>query len=75
MVLLSPQFQVMMVHIVPVDDQLPREAPGVTRHLVVKETEISHLTKKHLHFTDVEEQDRELTYTITTSPFFSCTRG
>ncbi|XP_014728412.1 PREDICTED: FRAS1-related extracellular matrix protein 1 [Sturnus vulgaris] len=67
--------QVMMVHIIPVDDQLPREAPGVTRHLVVKETDISHLTKKHLHFIDVEEQDRELTYTITTSPFFSCTHG
>uniref|UniRef100_A0A8C5TU75 FRAS1 related extracellular matrix 1 n=1 Tax=Malurus cyaneus samueli TaxID=2593467 RepID=A0A8C5TU75_9PASS len=71
MILLSPQFQVMMVHIIPVDDQLPREAPGVTRHLVVKETEISHLTKKHLHFIDVEEQDRDLMYTITTSPFFS----
>ncbi|XP_055555734.1 FRAS1-related extracellular matrix protein 1 isoform X1 [Falco cherrug] len=67
--------QVMMVHIVPVDDQLPREAPGTTRHLVVKETEIAHLTKKHLHFMDVEEQDRELTYTITTSPFFSCMPG
>ncbi|KFW92503.1 FRAS1-related extracellular matrix protein 1, partial [Phalacrocorax carbo] len=67
--------QVMMVHIIPVDDQLPREAPGVTRHLVLKETEIAHLTKKHLHFIDVEEQDRELTYTITTSPFFSCTHG
>ncbi|XP_037980896.1 FRAS1-related extracellular matrix protein 1 isoform X2 [Motacilla alba alba] len=67
--------QVMTVHIIPVDDQLPREAPGVTRHLVVKETEISHLTKMHLHFIDVEEQDRELTYTITTSPFFSCTHG
>ncbi|XP_058682201.1 FRAS1-related extracellular matrix protein 1 [Poecile atricapillus] len=67
--------QVMMVHIIPVDDQLPREAPGATRHLVVKETEISHLTKKHLHFTDVEEQDRELTYNITTSPFFSCSQG
>ncbi|XP_026722189.1 FRAS1-related extracellular matrix protein 1 isoform X2 [Athene cunicularia] len=65
--------QVMMVYIIPVDDQLPREAPGVTRHLVVKETEIAHLTKKHLHFVDVEERDRELTYTITTSPFFSCT--
>ncbi|NXL88499.1 FREM1 protein, partial [Alectura lathami] len=64
--------QVMTVHIIPVDDQLPREAPGVTRHLLVKETEIAHLTKKHLHFIDVEEQDRELTYTITTSPFFSC---
>ncbi|NWT01424.1 FREM1 protein, partial [Mionectes macconnelli] len=67
--------QVTMVHIIPVDDQLPREAPGVTRHLVVKETEIAHLTKKHLHFIDVEEQDRELTYTITTSPFFSCTHS
>ncbi|NXO31726.1 FREM1 protein, partial [Cisticola juncidis] len=67
--------QVMMIHIIPVDDQLPREAPGVTRHLVVQETEISHLTKKHLHFTDVEEQDRELTYTITTSPFFTCAHG
>ncbi|XP_040397310.1 FRAS1-related extracellular matrix protein 1 isoform X2 [Cygnus olor] len=67
--------QVMMVQIIPVDDQLPREAPGVTRHLVVKETEIAHLTKKHLHFIDVEEQDRELTYTITTSPFFSCMHG
>ncbi|NXS94485.1 FREM1 protein, partial [Jacana jacana] len=64
--------QVMMVHIIPVDDQLPREAPGVTRHLVVKETEIAHLTKKHLHFIDVEEEERELTYTITTFPFFSC---
>ncbi|NXA48206.1 FREM1 protein, partial [Nothocercus julius] len=64
--------QVLMVHINPVDDQPPREAPGVTRRLVVKETEIAHLTKKHLHFIDVEEQERELTYTITTSPFFSC---
>ncbi|XP_050184586.1 FRAS1-related extracellular matrix protein 1 isoform X6 [Myiozetetes cayanensis] len=67
--------QVMMVHVIPVDDQLPREAPDVTRYLVVKETEIAHLTKKHLHFIDVEEQDRELTYTITTSPYFSCTHG
>ncbi|NWU97249.1 FREM1 protein, partial [Upupa epops] len=64
--------QLMMMHIIPVDDQLPREASGVTRHLAVKETEIAHLTKKHLHFIDVEEQDRELTYTITTSPFYSC---
>nr|XP_009677125.1 PREDICTED: FRAS1-related extracellular matrix protein 1-like isoform X1 [Struthio camelus australis] len=64
--------QVLMVHIIPVDDQLPREAPGVTRHLVVKETEIAHLTKKHLHFIDVEERERELTYTVTSSPFFFC---
>ncbi|NXX97108.1 FREM1 protein, partial [Centropus bengalensis] len=67
--------QVMIVHIIPVDDQLPREAPGATRYLVVKETDIAHLTKKHLHFIDVEEQDRQLTYTITTPPFYSCTQG
>lgn len=64
-------FQVVTIHITPVDDQLPKEAPGVSRHLVVKETEAAHLTKKHLHFIDMESYDRELLYTITTPPFFS----
>lgn len=64
-------FQVVTIHITPVDDQLPKEAPGVDRHLVVKETEVAYITKKHLHFLDVESHDRELLYTITTPPFFS----
>lgn len=63
-------FQVVTIHITPVDDQLPKEAPGVSRHLVVKETEVAYITKKHLHYIDTE-YDRELLYTITTPPFFS----
>jgi hypothetical protein len=54
-----------------VGDQLPKEAPGVSRHLVVKETEVAYITKKHLHFLDTESSDGELLYTITTPPFFS----
>ncbi|XP_036116823.1 FRAS1-related extracellular matrix protein 1 [Molossus molossus] len=63
--------QVVTIHITPVDDQLPKEAPGVSRHLVVKETEVAHITKKHLHFIDTESYDRGLLYTITTPPIFS----
>uniref|UniRef100_A0A2K5W712 FRAS1-related extracellular matrix protein 1 n=1 Tax=Macaca fascicularis TaxID=9541 RepID=A0A2K5W712_MACFA len=63
--------QVATIHITPVDDQLPKEAPGVSRHLVVKETEVAYITKKQLHFIDTESYDRELVYTITTPPFFS----
>lgn len=65
--------QVVIVHIIPVDDQLPKEASGVSRHLTVMETEIAHLTKNHLNFIDVEAQERELVYTITASPFFLST--
>nr|XP_045009957.1 FRAS1-related extracellular matrix protein 1 isoform X4 [Jaculus jaculus] len=63
--------QVVMIRITPVDDQLPKEVPGVSRHLVVKETEVAYITKKHLHFVDAESCDRELLYTITRPPFFS----
>lgn len=67
-------FQVVTIHITPVDDQLPKEVPGVSRHLVVKETEVACITKKHLHFVDTESYDRELLYTVTTPPFFSSSR-
>lgn len=67
--------QVIVVNIIPVHDQLPREAPGATRHLVVKETEVIHLTKKQLHFIDPESPDSELTYTVTTPPFYSHNYG
>uniref|UniRef100_A0A4W3JEQ6 Fras1 related extracellular matrix 1a n=1 Tax=Callorhinchus milii TaxID=7868 RepID=A0A4W3JEQ6_CALMI len=67
--------QTVIVHITPVDDQLPKEVPGTVRQLVVKETETSCLTKKQLHFTDTESPDRELIYTITTLPFFTSTVG
>ncbi|XP_074053635.1 FRAS1-related extracellular matrix protein 1 isoform X1 [Macrotis lagotis] len=67
--------QIVVIHITPVDDELPKEVPGVSRHLVVKETEVVHLTKKHLHFVDTESHDRELLYTITRPPFFSFSYG
>ncbi|XP_067839790.1 FRAS1-related extracellular matrix protein 1a isoform X3 [Heptranchias perlo] len=67
--------QTVIVHITPVDDQLPKETPEVVRHLVVKETEIAYLTKNQLHFTDTESPDREIIYTITTPPFFTSILG
>ncbi|XP_039219625.1 FRAS1-related extracellular matrix protein 1 isoform X6 [Crotalus tigris] len=65
------EIQIIRVHIIPVNDQLPKESPGANRHLTVKETEIVYLTKKHLHYIDMETQDSELIYTITSPPFFS----
>ncbi|KAJ8008243.1 hypothetical protein DPEC_G00102780 [Dallia pectoralis] len=67
--------QVIVVHINPVPDQPPKEVPGVSRCLVVRETDVIHLTKKQLHFIDPERPDSELTYTVTTTPFFSHTYG
>ncbi|KAJ3585332.1 hypothetical protein NHX12_014053 [Muraenolepis orangiensis] len=63
--------QVVLVHIEPVPDQPPKEVPGATRRLVVKETEAVHLTRSHLHFVDPEAPDGELTYTVTTPPFYT----
>ncbi|XP_018549331.2 LOW QUALITY PROTEIN: FRAS1-related extracellular matrix protein 1a [Lates calcarifer] len=65
------QPQVVMVHIEPVPDQPPKEVPGSSRCLVVKETEVVHITRQHLHFVDQESPDSELTYTVTTPPFYT----
>lgn len=67
--------QVIVIQIQPVPDQPPKEAPGVTRHLIVKETDVVYLTKLQLHFVDVESPDCELTYTVTTPPFYTTTYG
>ncbi|XP_071370696.1 FRAS1-related extracellular matrix protein 1a, partial [Centroberyx affinis] len=63
--------QVIVVHIEPVPDQPPKEVPGVSRCLVVKETEVVYLTRQQLHFVDLESPDSELTYTVTTPPFYT----
>ncbi|KAG7255644.1 hypothetical protein CRUP_008470 [Coryphaenoides rupestris] len=63
--------QVVMVHIEPVPDQPPKEVPGAARRLVIKETEVVHLTRQHLHFVDPEAPDSQLTYTVTTPPFYT----
>ncbi|XP_053199816.1 FRAS1-related extracellular matrix protein 1a [Scomber japonicus] len=63
--------QVVMVHIEPVPDQPPKEVPGASRCLVIKETEVVHITRQQLHFVDQESPDSELTFTVTTPPFYS----
>ncbi|KAM3857595.1 FRAS1-related extracellular matrix protein 1a [Diretmus argenteus] len=67
--------QVIVVHIEPVPDQPPKEVPGVRRCLVVKETEVVYLTRQQLHFVDPESPDSELTYTVTTPPFYAGPRS
>lgn len=63
-------FQTAVVHVFPVKDQLPVEVSGSVRSLKVKETEVVYITQAHLHFTDREHPDTDLTYVIT-QPCFS----
>ncbi|XP_031730137.1 FRAS1-related extracellular matrix protein 1a isoform X2 [Anarrhichthys ocellatus] len=63
--------QVVLVHIEPVPDQPPKEVPGSSRCLVIKETEVVHITRQQLHFVDQESPDSELTYTVTTPPLYA----
>lgn len=64
-------FQMVVVHIEPVPDQPPKEVPGSSRCLVLKETEVAFITWQQLHFVDQESPDSDLTYTVTTPPFFT----
>ncbi|RVE74139.1 hypothetical protein OJAV_G00038340 [Oryzias javanicus] len=64
------QTYTMVVHIFPVKDQLPAEVPGSVRSLTVKETEVVFITQAHLHFTDSEDPEADLTFIIT-QPCFS----
>ncbi|KYO36944.1 hypothetical protein Y1Q_0020946 [Alligator mississippiensis] len=67
--------QTVMIHIVPVKDQLPEEVPGTTRQLVVKEIEIAHVTKKYLRFIDAESPDNQLIFIVTKSCFSPTSPG
>lgn len=60
----------MVVHVFPVKDQLPVEVVGSVRSLTVRETDVVYITQTHLHFTDREQPDSDLTYVIT-QPCFS----
>ncbi|XP_069376243.1 FRAS1-related extracellular matrix protein 1b isoform X2 [Paralichthys olivaceus] len=64
------QTYTVVLHVFPVKDQLPVEASGSVRSLTVKETEVVYITQSHLHFTDREHPDTDLTYTVT-QPCFS----
>ncbi|XP_034035201.1 FRAS1-related extracellular matrix protein 1b [Thalassophryne amazonica] len=59
-----------VVHVFPVEDQLPVEVSGTVRSLTVKEMEVVSITRAHLHFTHREHPDTDLTYIIT-QPCFS----
>ncbi|XP_077356823.1 FRAS1-related extracellular matrix protein 1a isoform X3 [Festucalex cinctus] len=63
--------QVVMLHIEPVPHQPPSEVPSARRCLVVKETDVVHITQQHLHFVDKDSPDNDLTYTLTTPPFYN----
>ncbi|CAL1590665.1 unnamed protein product [Knipowitschia caucasica] len=63
--------QVVMVHVERVPHQPPKEVPGTSRCLVVKETDVVHITRQQLHFLDQDSPDSELTFTVTTPPFYS----
>ncbi|XP_060934047.1 LOW QUALITY PROTEIN: FRAS1-related extracellular matrix protein 1b [Limanda limanda] len=64
------QTYTVVVHVFPVKDQLPVEAPGAVRSLTVKETEVVHVTQAQLHFTDREHPTSDLSYSVT-QPCFS----
>ncbi|XP_034738010.1 FRAS1-related extracellular matrix protein 1b, partial [Etheostoma cragini] len=64
------QTYTVVVQVFPVKDQLPVEVSGSVRSLTVKETEVTSITQAHLHFTDREHPDTDLTYVIT-EPCFS----
>ncbi|XP_028668320.1 FRAS1-related extracellular matrix protein 1b [Erpetoichthys calabaricus] len=59
------QTHVVVIHISPVKDQLPKEVPGTVRAITVKESDIAYITKSHLHFRDVESPDADLMYFVT----------
>uniref|UniRef100_A0A3P9C444 Fras1 related extracellular matrix 1a n=1 Tax=Maylandia zebra TaxID=106582 RepID=A0A3P9C444_9CICH len=63
--------QVVMVHVEPVPNKPPKEVPGSSRSLVLKETDVVHITRQQLHFVDQQSADRELTFTVTTPPFYA----
>ncbi|XP_070564197.1 FRAS1-related extracellular matrix protein 1-like [Ptychodera flava] len=62
--------ETVIIHIRPVDDLKPRPVAGRTRSLRVLETDIIHIEKHHLEYTDVESDDTQLVYTVTTPPYF-----
>lgn len=59
------------MHVEPVPDKPPKELPGSSRCLVLKETDVVHITRQQLHFVDQQSADGELTFTVTTPPFYS----
>ncbi|XP_006002942.1 FRAS1-related extracellular matrix protein 3 [Latimeria chalumnae] len=56
------------IKIQPVDDIPPELFPGTTLQMTVKEYDLTSFRKKHLRYTDLDSDDRDLKYTITSPP-------
>ncbi|XP_063314539.1 FRAS1-related extracellular matrix protein 3 [Pelobates fuscus] len=60
--------QVFTVRVEPVDDIPPETYQGTTLNMTVKEYEVTPFKKKHLRYTDLDTDDRELKYTLVSHP-------
>ncbi|XP_068134549.1 FRAS1-related extracellular matrix protein 3 [Hyperolius riggenbachi] len=60
--------QVFTARIEPVDDIPPELFEGTTLHMTVKEYELTPFKRKHLRYTDMDTDDRNLKYTIHSHP-------
>ncbi|XP_069599688.1 FRAS1-related extracellular matrix protein 3 [Ranitomeya imitator] len=60
--------QAFTVRIEPVDDIPPELFQGTTLHMTVKEYEVTSFKRKHLRYTDMDTDDRNLKYTIHSHP-------
>ncbi|KAM4575435.1 FRAS1-related extracellular matrix protein 1b [Fundulus diaphanus] len=64
------QTYTVVIQVFPVKDQLPAEVAGAVRSLTVRETDVVYISPSELHFTDREDPQADLTYTVT-QPCFS----
>uniref|UniRef100_A0A8C5P888 FRAS1 related extracellular matrix 3 n=1 Tax=Leptobrachium leishanense TaxID=445787 RepID=A0A8C5P888_9ANUR len=60
--------QVLTVKVEPVDDIPPELYTGTTLQMTVKEYEVTPFKRKHLRYTDLDTDDRELKYTLASQP-------
>ncbi|KAM4807701.1 FRAS1-related extracellular matrix protein 3 [Rhinophrynus dorsalis] len=60
--------QVFVVRLDPVDDIPPELYQGTTLQMSVKEYEVTPFKKKHLRYTDLDTDDKDLKYTLHSNP-------
>nr|XP_018668634.1 FRAS1-related extracellular matrix protein 1 isoform X2 [Ciona intestinalis] len=60
---ISPVHKV-VIRITPVDDLPPQPADGNTLSLTLNETDVVHLTRRELHYIDMEDEETDVTFTI-----------
>ncbi|XP_077984509.1 extracellular matrix protein 3-like [Glandiceps talaboti] len=65
------QVHTFTVKVQPVDDQPPYLYPGTPLQMAVNEFQLTEIKKKFLRYTDLDSDDRELKFTVTSPPFDS----